>query len=63
MIASACPASEIVTIAYSIWDEVGMGAKLGSINRLAEKGIGAIPVKEGIRHFRQLIEGDPGLSR
>jgi enediyne polyketide synthase len=54
---------EVVTIAYSIWDEVGMGAKLGSVNRLAEKGIGAIPVKEGIKHFKQLVEGDPGCQQ
>jgi len=55
--------TRVVTIAYSIWDEVGMGAKLGSVGRLAEKGIGAIPVKEGISHFRQLIEGDPGTRQ
>ena len=53
----------VVTIAYSIWDEVGMGAKLGSIDRLAQKGIGAIPVKEGIKHFKQLVEGDPGTQQ
>ena len=40
-----------------------MGAKLGSVNRLAEKGIGAIPVKEGVKHFRQLVEGDPGSQQ
>ena len=55
--------TEVVTIAYSVWDEVGMGAKLGSVDRLAEKGIGAIPVKEGIKHFRQLIETDPGAQQ
>jgi len=55
--------TEIITIAYSVWDEVGMGAKLGSVHRLAEKGIGAIPVKEGIEHFRQLVESDPGAQQ
>jgi len=54
---------QLVNIAYSVWDEVGMGAKLGSVNRLAEKGIGAIPVKEGIKHFKQLIESDPGCQQ
>ena len=37
--------------------------KLGSVDRLAEKGIGAIPVKEGIKHFRQLVEGNPGTQQ
>ena len=55
--------TSVVTIAYSVWDEVGMGAKLGSVNKLAEKGIGAIPVKEGIKHFRQLVEADPGVGQ
>ena len=57
------PKTEVVTIAYSIWDEVGMGTKLGSINKLAEKGIGAIPVKEGINHFKQLVESNPGVQQ
>ena len=55
--------TDVVTIAYSIWDEIGMGIKLDSIKRLSEKGIGAIPIKEGIKHFRQLIEGDPGVQQ
>ena len=53
------PQTEVVTIAYSIWDEVGMGTKLGSVSKLAEKGIAAIPVKEGVGRFRQLIENSP----
>ena len=42
------PKTEVVTVAYSIWDEVGMGTKLGSVDKLAEKGIGAIPIKQGV---------------
>ena len=57
------PKTEVVTIAYSIWDEVGMGVKLGSVNRLSEKGIGAIPVQEGVKRFRQLVENDPGCQQ
>ena len=52
-----------MTIAYSVWDEVGMGAKLGSVDKLAEKGIGAIPVKEGVSRFRQLVENTPGVQQ
>ncbi len=57
------PKTEVVTIAYSVWDEVGMGAKLGSVSRLAHKGIGAIPINEGVKRFRQLIETDPGTQQ
>lgn len=57
------PKTEIATVAYSVWGEVGMGAKLGSVKRLAEKGIGAIPVEEGIKRFRQLVECDPGVQQ
>ncbi len=57
------PQTDVVTIAYSVWDEIGMGAKLGSIDRLAEKGIGAIPVAEGVKRFKQLIENDPGTQQ
>ena len=40
-----------------------MGAKLGSVERLAHKGIGAIPVLEGVKRFYQLIENDPGTQQ
>ena len=35
--------TQIQTIAYSIWDEVGMGVRLGGVDRLYERGIAAIP--------------------
>src|SRR3989338_4993709 len=54
--------AQVQTIAYSIWDEVGMGVRLGSIERLGEKGIAAISVKEGIKRFRHLVEHDPGIQ-
>ena len=57
------PKTEVVSIAYSVWDEVGMGARLGSVKLLANKGIGAIPVQEGIKRFRQLIEYDPDAQQ
>ena len=57
------PKTEVVTIAYSIWDEVGMGTKLGSVGKLAERGIGAIPIKEGVSRFRQLIESTPDAQQ
>ena len=57
------PKIEIATIAFSVWDQIGMGAKLGSVSRLADKGIGAIPVEEGVKRFRQLIQGDSGVQQ
>lgn len=54
---------EIIAPAFSVWDEVGMGIKLGSVAKLSERGIGAIPVAEGVKRFRDLIEKDPGVEQ
>jgi enediyne polyketide synthase len=54
------PSVETASLAYSIWDEVGMGAKLGSIERLGKLGIDAIPIEEGAARFVQLVTHDPG---
>lgn len=40
----ACPA-------YSVWAEVGMGAKLDVVNTLAQQHISAIPIADGTRWF------------
>ncbi|MCP4133525.1 MAG: SDR family NAD(P)-dependent oxidoreductase [bacterium] len=53
----------IISIAYSIWGEVGMGAKMGSTHSLAQMGIGAIPTEEGVARFLRLIENDPGTEQ
>ncbi|HLO59549.1 MAG TPA: SDR family NAD(P)-dependent oxidoreductase [Bacteroidales bacterium] len=42
---------QIRTIAYSIWDEIGMGVRLGSNSHLASRGIGSINPEAGIREF------------
>ena len=55
--------TQVQTVAYSIWDDVGMGVRLGSVDRLYEKGIAAIPVDEGVRRFRQLAEYDPSTQQ
>ena len=54
------PSMEALSIAYSVWDEVGMGAKLGSLERLAKLGVDAIPVDEGVARFLELVTHDPG---
>lgn len=54
------PQTETQLIAYSVWQEVGMGVRLGSVENLAKIGISAIPKKEGIAYFNNLLVTDPG---
>jgi enediyne polyketide synthase len=53
------PETSVIAIAFSIWDEVGMGARMGSVDTLAKMGIGAIPKEEGVRRFLQLVQNNP----
>jgi len=46
----------IQTLAYSVWSEIGMGARLGSDKALEERGITAIPPNEGVARFLMLSE-------
>ncbi|NEN89391.1 MAG: SDR family NAD(P)-dependent oxidoreductase [Okeania sp. SIO3H1] len=55
------PHTQILSLAYSVWDEVGMGARMGSITTLEKMGIEAIPLQEGVDRFLQLFEYDPGV--
>ena len=41
-----------------LWDEVGMGARMGSTDYLSQKGIGVIPLEEGVRRFLQVCQQD-----
>lgn len=52
--------TSVLSIAYSVWDELGMGARMGSVQTLAKMGIDAIPKDEGVRRFLRLFENDPG---
>jgi len=54
---------EVIAMAYSIWDEVGMGVRLGSVDILSHQGIKAIPRLEGVKRFMQLVESDPGVNQ
>nr|WP_315190481.1 SDR family NAD(P)-dependent oxidoreductase [uncultured Albidiferax sp.] len=45
------PQTHTVSLAYSVWAEVGMGAKLGSAKHLGSMGISAIPPADGVAHF------------
>ncbi len=57
------PDTEIISIAYSVWSEVGMGAKMGAVCGLARMVIGAISLKDGVERFVQLMEQDPGNAQ
>lgn len=50
----------VVCMAFSIWDEVGMGARMGSNDYLAKLGIDSIPVEEGVGRFLHLVKNDSG---
>ena len=53
-------ATEVLSVAYSVWGSVGMGAKLGSVERLGKLGIDAIPVERGASEFVDLLTRNPG---
>jgi enediyne polyketide synthase len=60
MFASSNPNTDAVSMAFSVWQEVGMGANLGSIEGLSSLGTDSIPVKEGVDRFLELFKQDPG---
>ena len=57
------PETQILSLAYSVWGEVGMGVRMGSIKNLERMGIGAIPTSEGVSRFLKLFECDPGVKQ
>ena len=57
--ARAHPGCRTLSLAYSVWDEVGMGVKLGSVRALSSRGIGAIPVVDGVARFARWLSLSP----
>ncbi|MBW4605862.1 MAG: SDR family NAD(P)-dependent oxidoreductase [Hassallia sp. WJT32-NPBG1] len=57
------PQTAVIGIAFSVWEEVGMGARMGSVRNLAKMGIKAIPKDAGVARFLHLIKNDPGDTR
>jgi acyl transferase domain-containing protein len=57
--AKAHPATAVVSYAFGVWDSVGMGVKLGSVQHLGKMGIDAIPLNEGVRHFMRWMQSAP----
>lgn len=52
--------TEVFSVAYSVWADVGMGARMGTVKNLGRMGIKAIPSQEGIDRFVQLMFFYPG---
>lgn len=52
-----------LTLKYSVWSDVGMGVRLGSVARLSALGIAAISPREGVEHFLGLLLGMPPAKR
>ena len=53
------PQTSVLSIAFSIWGEVGMGVKMGSTAWLGKMGMDAIPVQDGIARFLRLVTHYP----
>ena len=57
------PGADSLSVAYSIWRDEGMGAKMGSVENLRKMGIEAIPSREGVQRFVHLFLNDPGVHK
>ncbi|MCW5203122.1 SDR family NAD(P)-dependent oxidoreductase [Desulfobulbus sp. US4] len=53
------PRITTLSIAFSIWDEVGMGSRMGSTSWLSKIGVAALTVQQGTSRFLQLAIHDP----
>ncbi len=51
------PGAQALSVAFSVWGETGMGARLGKVDHLARLGIAPIPTAEGVRQFVDLVRG------
>jgi enediyne polyketide synthase len=58
-IAAASPSTQTQAVAFSIWGQIGMGARMGSVTRLSGMGIDAISTAEGRQRFARLFTHDP----
>ena len=61
--ASSNTITKAVTCAFSVWGEVGMGMRMGSMMFLSKMGILPIPKAQGTEHFMQLVEKEFGVGQ
>jgi enediyne polyketide synthase len=52
----ARPQVRVLSYAFSVWDEIGMGVHLGSLPGLRRMGIDPIPPAQGTKLFLELLE-------
>ena len=52
---TAHPHCRCLAVEWSVWSGVGMGARLGTVDELARRGITPIPVEKGLDALRRLI--------
>jgi len=52
---TAYPFCRCLAIEWSVWSGVGMGARLGTVDELARRGITPIPVGKGLNSLRRLL--------
>jgi len=50
------PQLNVLCLEWSVWNGAGMGHRLGSIERLAQQGVDAIPLDQGIDIFERLVQ-------
>jgi enediyne polyketide synthase len=53
--AAAAPGRSALAIEWSLWGGVGMGERLGTVERLEEKGVDALSVDQALDCFERLI--------
>jgi enediyne polyketide synthase len=51
----AHPHCRCLAVEWSVWSGVGMGARLGTVDELARRGITPIPVEKGLDALRRLL--------
>ena len=54
------PHCRCLAVEWSVWSGVGMGARLGTVDELARRGITPIPVQKGLEVLQRLLCRKPG---
>ena len=56
------PQTAICELGYSVWEEVGMGVRMGSVSTLANIGVMGISRQKGVDSFIRLMDKDLGTN-
>ncbi|HEX2028077.1 MAG TPA: type I polyketide synthase [Nitriliruptorales bacterium] len=55
---AARPTCRGLNVEWSVWSGTGMGQRLGVLNALAQRGVSAVPLDEGVAMLERLIGSD-----